>query len=233
MRFSNVSKAYGDHVVFDRFSFALDPKTIMSVVGPSGGGKTTLLRLAAGLVEPDGGTVEKDEGKVSFLFQEPRLLPHVNVWANVEITLRAFYEQEERTRIALHYLELAEMKESLHLYPHELSGGMRQRVAIARAFAHPAELMLLDEPFQSLDIRLRMHLIKAFLTLWEEEKRTTIFVTHDTKEAVLIGDRVLCLGDPHTPRMDEQIKIPRTARDIHDPVLMALEVKLFGLLTRF
>ena len=75
MRFSNVSKAYGDHVVFDRFSFALDPKTIMSVVGPSGGGKTTLLRLAAGLVEPDGGTVEKDEGKVSFLFQEPRLLP--------------------------------------------------------------------------------------------------------------------------------------------------------------
>ena len=125
------------------------------------------------------------------------------------------------------------MKESLHLYPHELSGGMRQRVAIARAFAHPAELMLLDEPFQSLDIRLRMHLIKAFLTLWEEEKRTTIFVTHDTKEAVLIGDRVLCLGDPHTPRMDEQIKIPRTARDIHDPVLMALEAKLFGLLTRF
>jgi NitT/TauT family transport system ATP-binding protein len=78
-----------------------------------------------------------------------------------------------------------------------------------------------------------MHLIKAFLTLWEEEKRTTIFVTHDTKEAVLIGDRVLCLGDPHTPRMDEQIKIPRTARDIHDPVLMALEAKLFGLLTRF
>ncbi|HPX28634.1 MAG TPA: ABC transporter ATP-binding protein [Sphaerochaeta sp.] len=232
MRFSNVSKAYGGHIVFDRFSFALDPKTIMSVVGPSGGGKTTLLRLAAGLIEPDSGTVEKDEGKVSFLFQEPRLLPHVNVWANVEVTLRAFYEQEERNRIALHYLELAEMKESLHLYPHELSGGMRQRVAIARAFAHPAELMLLDEPFQSLDIRLRMHLIKAFLTLWEEERRTTIFVTHDTKEAILIGDRVLCLGDPHEPWMDEYINIPRIARDVHDPALMALEAKLFGLLTR-
>ena len=163
--------------------------------------------MAAGLIEPDSGTVEKDEGKVSFLFQEPRLLPHVNVWANVEVTLRAFYEQEERNRIALHYLELAEMKESLHLYPHELSGGMRQRVAIARAFAHPAELMLLDEPFQSLDIRLRMHLIKAFLTLWEErgEPRSC---HHDTKEAILIGDRVLCLGDPHEPWMDEYINIP-------------------------
>jgi ABC-type nitrate/sulfonate/bicarbonate transport system ATPase subunit len=77
-----------------------------------------------------------------------------------------------------------------------------------------------------------MHLIKAFLTLWEEERRTTIFVTHDTKEAILIGDRVLCLGDPHEPWMDEYINIPRIARDVHDPALMALEAKLFGLLTR-
>lgn len=230
MHFKKVSKAYDDHIVFDRFSLSLEPKTILSVAGPSGGGKTTLLRLAAGLIESDSGEIIRDEEKVSFLFQEPRLLPNVNVWANVEITLRSFYELAERKRIALHYLALAEMNEVLHLYPHELSGGMRQRVAIARAFAHPAQLMLLDEPFQSLDIRLRMRLIKAFITLWEEERRTTIFVTHDTKEAILIGDRVLCLGDPQKPLLDEKIDIPRKARDIHDPTLMALEAKLFGLL---
>ncbi|MFA7560170.1 MAG: ABC transporter ATP-binding protein [Sphaerochaeta sp.] len=230
MRFHNVSKHYDEYIVFDRFNLDVESKSILAVVGPSGGGKTTLLKLASGLIEPTSGTITKEEEKVSFLFQEPRLLPHVNVWANVEVTLRGFYEQKERTEIALHYLELAELKDSLHLYPHELSGGMRQRVAIARAFAHPAQLMLLDEPFQSLDIRLRMRLIQAFLTLWEEEQRTTIFVTHDPKEAMLIGDRVLCLGNPTAPLLDEAIKIPRTARDVHDPACMALEAKLFGLL---
>jgi NitT/TauT family transport system ATP-binding protein len=230
MRFESVSKAYGPRVVFDRFSLTVEEGTILSVVGPSGEGKTTLLHLASGLIEPDSGQVIRQEselGAVSYLFQEPRLLPSSTVFTNVELALRrAEPSYAVRSQIARHYLEVVGLSDSLTLYPSQLSGGMRQRVAIARAFAHPSRLMLLDEPFQSLDIKLRYTLIASFLTLWEESPKTTLFVTHDPKEAITLGDAVCCLGDPTQPLLYQRIDTPRSARGIDDESLLSLEATL-------
>ena len=234
MQFLEISKRYGQNVVFDHFSLDIPPQTILSVVGPSGEGKTTLLQMAAGLLEPDGGSVSKgrsEEGSVSYLFQESRLLDSCTVYANVELALRSSHTSvAERRSIALHYLKMVGLSDSLGLYPAQLSGGMRQRVAIARAFAHPANLMLLDEPFQSLDIKLKFSLVDAFLNLWEERPRTTLFVTHDPKEALMLGDAVCCLGDPKKPLWYQKIDIPRNARNISDANMLAWEAVLVGTL---
>lgn len=236
MRFEGISKRYGPTLVFEDFSLEVSPKTILAVVGPSGEGKTTLLHLASGLLEPDAGRVVREageDGAVSYLFQEPRLLPASTVYANVELALRsAFVSRAERKELAMHYLDLVELSDSRQLYPAQLSGGMRQRVAIARSFAHPSKLMLLDEPFQSLDIGLRYSLIHAFIKLWEEDPKTTLFVTHDPKEALLLGDEVCCLGDPKQPLFQNKINIPRKARNISDATLLGLEAKLVEILVR-
>lgn len=230
MQFQRVSKAYGQNCIFDEFSLEIKKRTILSVVGPSGEGKTTLLQIAAGLIQPDSGAVIKEaeeEGSISYLFQEPRLLPFSTVFTNVELALRSFMSNKgEREESALHYLRMVGLADSMGLYPEQLSGGMRQRVAIARAFAHPSNLMLLDEPFQSLDIKLKVTLVNSFLRLWEESPRTTLFVTHDPKEAILLGDAVCCLGDPKKPLLYQQINIPRNARNIGDQTLLALEASL-------
>ncbi len=230
MQFQNISKAYDHNCVFDGFNLSIEPCTILSVVGPSGEGKTTLLQMAAGLVLPDSGCVLKEEqekGSISYLFQEPRLLPGSTVFTNVELGLRSFVSSKsERDSIVLHYLEMVGLSDSACLYPSQLSGGMRQRAAIARSFAHPAKLMLLDEPFQSLDIKLKVTLLNSFIDLWEESPRTTLFVTHDPKEAILLGDAVCCLGDPKKPLLYQKIHIPRKARNIGDKTLLALEASL-------
>jgi NitT/TauT family transport system ATP-binding protein len=230
MKFDGVSKAYESTIVFDRFSLEIKEGTILSVVGPSGQGKTTLLHLASGLIEPDEGKVVRhasEEGSISYLFQEPRLIPSATVFRNVELPLRASEPcKAVRAQIANHYLEMVGLSDSRALYPDQLSGGMRQRVAIARSFSHPSRLMLLDEPFQSLDIKLRYTLIEAFLTLWEESPKTTIFVTHDPKEAILLGDAVCCLGDPSGPLLHQTIDTPRRARSITSEQSLALEATL-------
>ncbi len=230
MRFIDISKAYGQNVIFDRFSLNIEVGTILSVVGPSGQGKTTLLHLASGLIEADSGQVikeESEEGAVSYLFQEPRLIPTSTVFSNVELALRASERcAKVRAQIAAHYLEVVGLWEDRSLYPAQLSGGMRQRVAIARSFAHPSRLMLLDEPFQSLDIKLRYSLMEAFLTLWKESPKTTLFVTHDPKEAIALADAVCCLGDPTKPLLHHHIDTPREARGIDDEALLALEGRL-------
>ena len=230
MRFVEISKYYGNNCVFDHFSLEVESNTILSVVGPSGMGKTTLLKIAANLLTLDGGQLvqeESERGAISYLFQEPRLLPYSTVFSNIELALRSsIQKRKERESLALYYLELVGLSGSLFLYPSQLSGGMRQRVAIARSFAHPCNLMLLDEPFQSLDIKLKYSLLEAFINLWEQRKRTTLFVTHDPKEAILLGDAVCCLGDRTKPLLYQHIKIPRKARNVSDTSLLALEASL-------
>jgi NitT/TauT family transport system ATP-binding protein len=236
MHFLDISKRYGDNIVFEHFSLEIPEKTIMAIVGPSGMGKTTLLQIASGLLSPDAGKLVKEEGErgaVSYLFQEPRLLPQSTVFSNVELALHTAYpDKAERARVALHYLSLVGLKDFVGYYPRQLSGGMRQRVAIARSFAHPSDLILMDEPFQSLDIKLRYNLLNSFVSLWNESPRTTIFVTHDPMEAVLVGDSVCCLGLTGKPKELIQINIPREARNISDSDLLVFESQLVNALVK-
>jgi NitT/TauT family transport system ATP-binding protein len=216
----------GSVEVLRKFSLTIAPQSIVALVGPSGCGKTTLLRVLGDLENYDGGTITKEpseEGNVSYLFQEPRLLPWLSIVKNITIVLRPFIEKEkERVDKALEFLSLVELEEYKDLTPLELSGGMRQRVAIARSFAYPAQLMLLDEPFQSLDASLRWSLVSSFAKLYEKHRRTTVFVTHDIAEALMLADVVIKLSKrPMQIEHSFSIDIEREHRSLKDPQLLS------------
>lgn len=186
MRIDNVCFGYGDKEVFRDFSLDVTDGGILAVLGDSGVGKTTLLHLLAGLVKPNGGTVPTT--RVSYMFQEPRLLPTLDVLRNLTV-IPGIDEAEARR-----WLAAVGLQDSLHLLPHQLSGGMAQRVAMARAFALPKrELLLMDEPFKGLDVSLQAKLHGVFRTLWQATGVTTVLVTHDPDEAVALSDRVVVL----------------------------------------
>ena len=229
MRIENLSKAYGKNVVLENFSLNLEENTITCITGESGCGKTTLLNLIAGIVKPDAGSVQLGPRAVSYLFQEPRLLPWRTVLENVAIPLKG---DEEKAKS---FLELVGLKNALNKYPSELSGGMSQRVAMARAFSFPSDVILMDEPFQNLDIKLRSSLLEAFLKLWEQEpeskRKTVLWVTHDITEACLAADLVLCVASsPMQVVNSYEIKIARSERTAQS--MAQLQAKIYNVLVK-
>ena len=229
MRIENLCKAYGKNVVLEDFSLNLEENTITCITGESGCGKTTLLNLIAEIVKPDAGSVQLGPRAVSYLFQEPRLLPWRTVLENVAIPLKGDTEK------AKSFLELVGLKDALNKYPSELSGGMSQRVAMARAFSFPSDVILMDEPFQNLDIKLRSSLLEAFLKLWEQEpeskRKTVLWVTHDITEACLAADLVLCVTSSPMQVVDSyEIKIARSERTAQS--MAQLQAKIYNVLVR-
>jgi ABC-type nitrate/sulfonate/bicarbonate transport system ATPase subunit len=186
MRIDDLSIAYGGRIVFDRFSISFEEGRITAVLGPSGCGKTTLLNAIA---------FGEGHQKVSYIFQEPRLLPWCSLEKNIMMVLEG--STEERRVRARMYLEKVGLLSRASSCPGKLSGGERQRAAIARAFSFPAPVLLMDEPFQSQDPRLKIQLIETVKDLQAEEKRTIIAVTHDVREAASLADRAVVLnGSP-------------------------------------
>jgi NitT/TauT family transport system ATP-binding protein len=213
--------------LFDRFSVDFPDKRITAILGPSGCGKSTLLHLLARLLEPISGAIvtELQDAPVSYLFQEPRLLPWSTVLENVLLVNRD-------SDCAQSCLDMVGLFRHLEKYPEELSGGMRQRLAMARAFACKSPILLMDEPFQALDIALRFSLVDAFRKLWVEDARTTIFVTHDIQEALLLGDRILVMmGHPAAVVGQFDNPIPdQGERKLGNEDLLRLESELYHLL---
>ena len=168
--------------------------SITTVVGRSGCGKTTLLRLLAGLEQPTSGELRRGDGtplRTGVVFQEARLMPWLNVTGNVSFGLRRRLPPEvvaERSRAALETVGLSAFTEAM---PNQLSGGMAQRVAIARALVMEPELLLLDEPFAALDAFTRRAMQNELIAIWQRKRPTIVFVTHDVEEAVLLGEHVL------------------------------------------
>ena len=227
MQIEKLCKTYGKNVVLENFSLNLKENTITCITGESGCGKTTLLNLIAGIIRPDAGSVQLGSEKVSYLFQEPRLLPWRTVLENVAIPLK------NDTQKAKKFLELVGLKDVLNKYPNELSGGMSQRVAMARAFSFPSEILLMDEPFQNLDVKLRSSLLEAFLKLWEENQKTVLWVTHDITEACLAADLVLCMASVSGPMQlvdSYEIKIARSERTAEN--MAQLQAKIYQSLIR-
>lgn len=188
MKLTNINKSYGERKVLTDFSLQLNAGEILCLLGPSGAGKTTILNVLAGLV-PFDGEVQGATSEVAYVFQEPRLLPNLTVKQNLAFVGGAPQRIEE-------LLVATELSTYACKRPSELSGGERQRVSLARAFCVPFDLLLLDEPFSSLDTALKIRLAEVFARLWKEtEDRTAVFVTHDLEEALMLADRVVVLKD--------------------------------------
>ena len=195
-------------------SFKCNKGEFLCVLGPTGCGKTTLLRLIAGLDEPTGGIIKIDgqeysspNPKATLVFQQYSLFPWRNVLDNVAFGLEVRgVQKKKRYEIARKFLSLVELSGFEKSYPYELSGGMQQRVAIARALANNADILLMDEPFGALDERTRHRLQEELLSIWEHEEKTIIFVTHNIDEAVFMADRILIMTD-RPGRILEEIKI--------------------------
>ena len=181
----HISKSYGEQTVFDGLTLEIRDKEILCVLGESGGGKTTLLHILAGLL-PYEGAIENAPKNVGYIFQEPRLLPNLTVEQNLAYAGGRYEDIQE----ILQKTELFSLRKKR---PSELSGGEKQRVAIARAFLSDAPLLLLDEPFSSLDTALKLRLANVFAKMWQEKPRTAVFVTHDLEEALMLGHRIIVL----------------------------------------
>ncbi len=227
-----VAKAYGPNRVLADFSLSVAPEEIVCLLGPSGCGKTTLLNLFAGLIAPDAGEVLRPAGPPGYVFQEPRLLPWRTAEANLALGLKARHVAPSRQeRIVRGYLERLGLAEVSHLYPHQLSGGMRQRVALGRAFAIDPAYLLLDEPFKSLDVGLRLQLVRLLLAEWQRRPRPVVFVTHDIAEAALTGQRIIVLGaSPLAMRAELTLATPPDQRQPQDAEVLQAEAQLYSLL---
>lgn len=228
----DIRKSYGDLKVLDGFSLDLAEGKVTAVLGPSGCGKTTMLNILAGLIPPDSGELHGlSEARFGYVFQEPRLVPSLTALENVELVLRAAFDAPERRDRALRLLDAVGLSGSAGLRPRELSGGMRQRVSLARAFAYPADVLLLDEPFQSVDLRTRTGLMDAFLNLQTADPRTVVFVTHEVKEALYLGDIVTVLSDKPARILDrKELLLPRERRRYGSPDLSDVEAALYRLI---
>jgi ABC-type nitrate/sulfonate/bicarbonate transport system ATPase subunit len=201
MRFEQVTKHYGNRTIMSELSLELNEGQITCIMGSSGIGKTTLLRMAAGLELPDSGIIERrSDMRIGYVFQEPRLLPRKTVLDNVRWVLD---DQKHVTNneIAI-WLTEAGMAHALTSYPDHLSGGMKQRVSLIRAFVTNPGLLLMDEPFQSLDAGTRQDMQKLLLRLWHKNKPTILLVTHDLDEALALGTRIVVLTGAGSLAMD-------------------------------
>ncbi|MCJ7676349.1 MAG: ABC transporter ATP-binding protein [Anaerolineales bacterium] len=207
----------GLHAV-DRVSFDVAPQEFVAIVGPSGSGKTTLLRLLAGLLRPTQGEVRlegesllRPRRRTGFVFQQANLMPWRTVLRNIELPLELEGQPGEIVRRrAEDMVSLVGLEGFSTSFPRDLSGGMAQRVAIARALVHDPDLLLLDEPFGSLDALTRERMATELMRIWEARHVTVVLVTHSISEAVLLSDRVLVLSArPGRLALDLPIALPR------------------------
>lgn len=230
----------GRFVAVQDCSLAIRPNEFLSVVGPSGCGKSTMLFAVDGLYEPsagqilvDGRPIEGPNPDRAMVFQEFGLFPWRTIWSNVEfpLELRATpkkMSRAERREVAERYLRLVGLEGFGSRYPHQLSGGMKQRVGIARAFATGAEILLMDEPFASVDAQTRDIMGLELLRVWNKERKTVVFVTHSIEEAVFLADRIVVMT--HRPaRIKSVVTLdePRP-RDINNARLSAVKADLYA-----
>ena len=230
VRVSNFTKCYGDLLVLDDINFTIAKGEMLSIVGPTGCGKTTFLNCMSKLTETSAGNIYIDgepadprKHNLSFVFQEPSAMPWRTVAQNVAygMELKKFPKDKLEKRLS-HMLDLVGLTDTAQLYPNQVSASMMQRIAVARAFAVNPDLLLMDEPYGQLDVKLRFYLEDELVKLWQELQSTVLFVTHNIEEAVYVAQRILVLTPKPTGIKEEVIVDLPYPRDIRDPKFIAI-----------
>jgi ABC-type nitrate/sulfonate/bicarbonate transport system ATPase subunit len=234
----DLTKRFGDLLVLDNISFAVARGEFLSIVGPTGCGKTTFLNTLSKLIPAtkgailiDGKPADPRKHNISFVFQEPTCLPWRTVKDNVaygmEVNRFAKAEKEKRLK---YILDLVGLTDCADLYPNQVSASMEQRIAVARAFAVDPDLLLMDEPYGQLDVKLRYYLEDELIRLWQTLGSTVIFVTHNIEEAVYLAERVLVLSNkPTTIKSEVRVDLPRP-RKLTDPKFIGLRKQITELI---
>lgn len=218
----NVAKVFSSRVgatvvpALQDISLTVPEGEFLCIVGPSGCGKTTLLRILAGLEQQTAGLVTTNahaNGRLpnAMVFQEESVFPWMSVLDNVAYGLMtAGVPKVERDRVAMQFICKMGLAGFARAYPHQLSGGMKQRVSVARAFAANPDILLMDEPFGLLDEQNRIILQEELLKIWEETRKTVVFVTHSVDEAISLGDRIIVMtAQPGRIKADIRVDLPR------------------------
>jgi NitT/TauT family transport system ATP-binding protein len=195
IRFKNVTISFGGKIVLNNVSFEIKSHESVAILGPSGSGKTTILKLIAGTLQPDSGTVEVHSQRIGYVFQDHRLLPWRTALDNVTLVLKASGVDRAQVREkAKAWMKLMRLEHYYNYYPRQLSGGMIQRVSIARALAIEPEIMLMDEPFSSLDNALADSLLRQLKQVLANYRTTTVYISHDIVGALSIAQRLFVLS---------------------------------------
>ncbi|MFC0215875.1 ABC transporter ATP-binding protein [Paenibacillus chartarius] len=224
-RTKSVKGAVTEFTALQDIHFDVREGEFMVIVGPSGCGKSTLLDLLGGLAKPTFGSILLDGKPITgpgldrgIVFQQYALFPWKTAQGNIEFSLEAKgVTKAERVERARHYLELVGLKGFEQRYPHELSGGMKQRVAIARSLAYDPDVLLMDEPFAALDAQTRETLQAELLRIWQQTRKTIVFITHGIDEAVYLGERVAVMTS-RPGRLKQIVDIPQGLKSAEDDV---------------
>lgn len=212
LQIHQLSKQFDGQEILADVTLTLEDGEFVSLLGPSGSGKSTLFHLIGGLYTPNQGSIILDahditgkRGEISYMPQSPSLFPWRTILENV-VLAQELKEAPNRQK-AIEMLTKAGLEEYINSYPHQLSGGMKQRAAFVRSLLSPQKAILLDEPFSALDEFTRMEMQKWLLSIWEEERPTVLFVTHDIEEAIFLSDRIVVLGN-RPANIIKEISIP-------------------------
>lgn len=207
MKILDLKKRYDDKIIFDGLNLDIEEEKITVILGQSGCGKTTLLNIICGFINDYTGEIKFESDIVDgipYIFQEDALIPWKTVYKNIDYVLKnKIKEKDKREFIIEKYLKMVKLSSSKDSYPNVLSGGMKRRVGIARAFAFPSKYLLMDEPFEFLDVKTKYDIIHDFKEMQSVDKKTVILITHDIELAVALGDNIIILGSNPTDVVKE------------------------------
>jgi ABC-type nitrate/sulfonate/bicarbonate transport system ATPase subunit len=230
----DVSKSFGQIEVIKEMNLSIKKDEFVSIIGPSGSGKSTIFNLIGGILSPDNGSIVlQDEvingkrGYISYMPQTPSLFPWRTILENV--LLGQELQGKKEVEKAKEMLTIAGLSDYEKAYPHELSGGMKQRAAFIRALLSPQAIICLDEPFSALDELTRFEMQKWLLFVWESHKRTVLFITHNSEEALFLSDRVIVLSQKPSKIVTELVvpfQRPRKENILLDETFMKLKRKI-------
>lgn len=234
----DLTKKYGDLLVLDKICFNIADGEFVSIVGPTGCGKTTFLNTLSRLIPKTSGDILIDgedanpkKHNISFVFQEPTCMPWRTVKENVAygMEVKGFPKEKLEERLTF-ILDLVGLTSTADLYPNQVSASMEQRIAVARAFAVNPDLLLMDEPYGQLDVKLRFYLEDELIRLWQELKSTVLFVTHNIEEAVYVAERILVLDNkPTKVKAEVPVDLPRP-RNYMDPKFIEIRKQVTDLI---